>query len=250
MKIVVIGGTGMIGARVVRDLRSAGHQAVAAARSTGVDILTGRGLASVLEDAHAVIDTSSPGYGASGEMRRFFEEAGATLLALERQAGIAHHVTFSAIGSDRIDSGYYRAKNAQEALIVASDIPFTIVRSAPLFEYVQDIVLAQSDRRTVRVPPVKLRPISADDAALALCRVALGSPENALVEIAGPDTYALSTLAEQLLTASEDVRPVVTEVAAPFFGARLGCEPLTGGMYPWIGATDFEGWLRRSLLPA
>ncbi len=250
MKIVVIGGTGMVGARVVHGLRAAGHQAVAAARSTGVDILTGRGLARVLEDAHAVIDTSSPGYGASAEMRRFFEAAGATLLAIERQAAVAHHITFSAIGSDRIDSGYFRAKNAQEALLVASDIPFTIVRSAPLFEYVQDVVLAQSARPAVRVPPVKLRPIAADDAARALCRVALSSPENALLEIAGPDTYALSTLAEQLLTASEDVRPVVTDTSAPFFGAAVGCEPLTGGMYPQIGATGFEEWLRRSLLPA
>ena len=249
MKIVVVGGTGLIGSRLVRALVHAGHDVVAAARSTGVDIVTGVGLASALKGAEVVVDASSPGYAATAEMQRFFEEAGATMLALERRAGVGHHVTFSAIGSDRIDSRYFRAKNAQEDLVVASDIPFTIMRSAPLFETIYDIVGAQSDRPAVRLPPVRLRPIAADDAALVLARVALGAPENAVVEVAGPDTYALSTLAEQILTANEDLRPVLVDDAAPFFGGHVG-EPLTGGLYPQIGITEFEGWLHRSLIPA
>ena len=250
MRIVVFGGTGLIGSRLVRALRRIGEDPVVAARSTGVDILTGAGVARVLEGTDVVVDATNPGYSPGAEMQRFFEVAGATLLALERHAGVAHHITFSAIGSDRITSGYYRAKTAQEALVVNSAIPFTIVRSAPLFEYIYRIVGAQRDRATVRVPPVRLRPIAADDAARALSRVAVGAPENAIVELAGPDTYALSTLAGQILTAGEDLRPLIVDAYAPFFDTRIVNEPLTGGMYPQLGDTQFEDWVHRSLVAA
>ncbi|TGX55738.1 SDR family oxidoreductase [Sphingomonas gei] len=249
MKIVVVGGTGLIGSRLVRELALEGHDVVVAARSTGVDIVAGAGLAQALDGAEVVVDLSNPGYADPGEMLRFFEASGANLLAAEHRAGVTHHVTFSAIGSDRITNGYFLAKNAQEDLVVASNIPFTIIRSAPLFEYIYDIVGAQSDRPAVRLPPVRLRPIAADDAARALARVALGAPENAVVEIAGPDTYALSSLAGQILTANDDLRPVIVDDAAPFFGGPVS-EPLAGGMYPQIGATDFEDWLHQSLTPA
>lgn len=250
MRIVVVGGTGLIGSRLVRELEQAGHAATVAARSTGVDIVTGAGLDRALDGADVVVDASNPGYADPAEMLRFFEAAGANLLAAEARAGVGHHVTFSAIGSNRIDGGYFLAKSAQEDLVTASSRPFTIVRSAPLYDYIFAIVGAQSDRPAVRVPPVRVRPIAAEDAARALLRVVLAPPENAVVEIAGPDTYALSALAGRILAAADDLRPVIVDDDAPFFGAHPGAEPLTGGMYPQIGTTDFEDWLHRALIRA
>ncbi|NYT41455.1 NAD(P)H-binding protein [Sphingomonas sp. R-74633] len=264
MRIVVVGGTGRVGAKLVRQLEAAGHDIVAAARSTGVDIVTGAGLDRALEGAEVVIDVSNPGYADPDAMLRFFEAAGATLLAAERVAGIAHHVTFSAIGAERIgaendppchirdgdlvmpasiremhddasarharrSAGYYRAKNAQEALVTGAGIPFTIVRSTPLFEYIHDILYAGRTRDEVRVPPVRVQPIAADDAARVLMEVALRDPANAVVELAGPNIYALPDLATQMLTGDEDYRPVVVDADALFFGARLGAEALVAG---------------------
>lgn len=226
MRIAVVGGSGLVGTKLVRQLRAAGHEAVVAARSNGVDILTGAGLARALDGAEAVIDVSSPGYADPAEMLRFFEAAGATLLAAERAAGVAHHVTFSAIGAERIRTGYYRAKNAQEELVAGSDIPFTIVRSTPLFEYIHDILYAGRTHGEVRVPPLRVQPIAADDAARVLIDVVLRDPANAVVEVAGPNIYALPDLATQMLTADEDYRPVLVDAHARFFGARLGEEAL------------------------
>lgn len=226
MRIVVVGGTGLVGAKLVRQLSAAGHEAVVAARSSGVDILTGAGLDRALGGAAAVIDVSNPGYADPAAMLRFFEVAGATLLATERVAGIAHHVAFSAIGAERIGSGYYRAKNAQEALVAGSDIPFTIVRSTPLFEYIHDILYAGRTQGEVRVPPLRVQPIATDDAARVLAEVALREPANAVVEVAGPNIYALPDLAARMLTADEDYRPVLVDAEARFFGARLGEEAL------------------------
>ncbi len=265
MRIVVVGGTGLVGAKLVRQLIAAGHETVVAARSTGIDIVSGAGLDRALEGAEAVIDVSSPGYGDPDEMRAFFEAAGATLLAAGRAAGIGHHITFSAIGAERIgekndpschigddrlvmpasttemqddvlpreahrSGGYYRAKNAQEAMVTGAGIPFTIVRSAPLFEYIHDILYAGRTRGEVRVPPVRVQPIAADDAARVLMQVALRDPANAVVEVAGPNIYALPDLAIQMLTGDEDYRPVLVEDGAVFFGAQLGEEALISGV--------------------
>lgn len=255
MRITVVGGTGLVGAKLVRRLITAGHDVVVAARSTGVDIVSGVGLAGALDGAETVIDVSSPGYGDPAAMLAFFEAAGVTLLAAERAAGVAHHITFSAIGAetigekndaprhigashlvmaasttemqdddqsdDRTRGGYYRAKHVQEVLVTGSGIPFTIVRSAPLFEYIHDILYAGRTEDAVRVPQVRVEPIAADDAAALLAEVALRDPANAVVEVAGPNIYALPDLATQMLTGDEDYRPVLIDAEARFFGARL-----------------------------
>lgn len=250
MKIVVIGGTGLVGEKLVRQLGRAGHETVVAARSTGVDTVTGAGLAEAVAGADVVVDVSNPGYADPEAMLRFFETSGANLFAAEHRAGTRHHIAFSTVGTGRIDTGYYRAKDAQEDLVVASGIPFTIVRSTPLFEYIYAIIDAESDKREVRVPPVRMRPIAADDVARVLTRIAGASPVNAVVEVAGPDIYPLAELAAQILTANEDPRDVVIDKTAPFFGARIGEEPLIGGDRLQQGDMGFEDWLRRSLIPA
>lgn len=250
MKIVVVGGTGLIGAKLVTLLRAEGHEAVPAARSTGIDVVTGAGLDAALDGAAAVVDVSNPGYDDPEAMTSFFEAAGATLLAAERKAGIAHHVTLSAVGAGQIRSGYFRAKSVQEVLVVASDIPFTIVRATPVFEYIYNIVDAGGEGGTIRLPPVQIRPIAAEDLARALLSAATARPRGAVVEVAGPITYTLPALAGEILTAFEDSRDVIVDETAPYFGARIGSQPLTGGGIQGAAPTEFEDWLRRSLIPA
>jgi uncharacterized protein YbjT (DUF2867 family) len=250
MKVVVIGGTGLIGAELVRQLRGAGHDGVAASPSTGVDTLSGQGLAEVLEGADTVVDVSNPGYFDAEEMLRFFEASGPRLLAAERSAAIPHHVTLSAVGVGRVNGGYFRAKSAQEEQVVGADLPFTIVRSTPVFEYIYNLVDAGAEGDVIRLPPVLIQPIAAGDVAKALLRVALAKPTNAIIEIAGPLTYALPDLAEEILTAFEDSRTILVDENAPYFGAHIGDEPLTGGDHPRFASTSFEDWLRRSFIPA
>ncbi|MBC2779158.1 SDR family oxidoreductase [Parasphingopyxis marina] len=250
MKVVVIGGTGLVGSKLVQQLNEAGHEGIAASRATGVDTLTGEGLGQVLPGAEVVIDVSNPGYSNAANMLRFFEVSGANLLPVEREFGIAHHVTLSAVGVGRVNSGYFVAKGAQEKLVGDSGLPFTIVRSTPLSEYVYNIVDAGGDGDLIRLPPVRIQPITANDVAKALKRVALGAPTNGIIEIAGPDTYRLPVLAEQILTANEDSRRIIVDDTAPYFGARVGDEPLTGGDHPRFASTSFEDWLRRSFIPA
>ncbi len=250
MKVVVLGGTGLVGAKLVGQIRKAGHEAVVAARSTDVDIETGRGLAEALEGADAVVDVSSPGHLDPAKMLLFFKRAAGHVLSAEHAANVPHHIVFSAIGAGRVSSGYFRAKNAQEALVATSDIPFTIVRSAPLFEYIYNLYEDRRGAAIVRVPPVRVQPVAADDAAAMLLGIATGTPANAVVELAGPVTYRLPDLAGQILTANEDNRTVLTDGNATLFGARLTGEALTGGADAHTAPTGFEGWLRRSLVPA
>jgi len=250
MRITVVGGTGLVGTKLVRQLEVAGHQVVVAARATGVDIVTGTGLDRALDGAEAVIDVSSPGYADATGMLRFFERAGATLLAAEQAAGIRHHITFSAIGAERIGDGYYRAKRVQERLIVGSGIPFTIVRSTPLFEYIHDVIDAGRSEAEVRVPPIRVQPIATEDVARVLMQVALRDPVNAVLEVAGPNSYALPGLAQQMLTAGEDYRPVLTDADARFFGARLGEEKLVSDAAIGPGDASLENWFRGALAPA
>lgn len=250
MRLTVVGGTGLVGVQLVRQLEAAGHQVVVAARSTGVDIVTGAGLDRALDGAEAVIDVSNPGYADAADMLRFFERAGATLLAAEQSAGTRHHITFSAIGAERIGDGYYRAKHAQERLIAGSGIPFTIVRSTPLFEYIHDVIDAGRSEAEVGVPPIRVQPIATDDVARVLMQVALREPVNAVLEVAGPNSYALPGLVEQILTAGEDYRPVLTDAGARFFGARLGEEKLVSDAAIRPDDASLDGWLRSALAPA
>lgn len=250
MKIVVIGGTGLIGAKLVEQLGQTGHQVVVAARSTGVDIVTGTGLDRALQGAGIVIDTSNSGYCQAADMLRFFERAGTTLCTAERDANVPYHVTLSAVGTGEVDSGYFRAKRAQEARVLASGVPYTIIRSTPFFEYLYKIVDQGGDGDTLRLPPVLLQPIAGDDVARALARSALSGPANAIVEIAGPDAYPLPVLAEEILTANEDCRAVISDPSALYFGAHVEGVFLTGGDHPRLAPTRFEDWLRQSLVPA
>jgi len=247
MKILVVGGTGMIGARLVERLRRNGHEVVAAARSTGVDIVTGKGLAAALEGAEVVVDTSNAGYFDAMDMQRFFEASGATLLTAERGAGILHHVTLSAIGVGRLDRGYFRAKRAQEEIAAASGIPFTIVRATPFYEYIYNLIDEGGDGGVIHLPPIRIQPIAADDVAEALLRVAIEPPVGGLVEIAGPDEYWLPALGEEILTANEDGRTILPDRDARYFCAQLGEETLVGGAGARLGGTIFDDWLRGCL---
>lgn len=251
MRIAVIGGTGLIGRKLVGRLGELGHEAIVAARATGVDTLTGEGLDRALDQAEVVVDVSSSGYSCAGEMRSFFEASGATLAAAERRSGTAHHVTLSAVGVGRIDSGYFRAKAAQEGIAAGTGLPFTILRSTPFFEFIYGIVDAGGSRDggDIRLPPVQMQPVAADDVARALASVALRPPVCSAFEFGGPETYRLPDLAEAILTANEDPRRVVVDPEAPYFGAIVGDAPLTVCHNPRFAPGRFEDWLRRSLDP-
>jgi len=247
MKIVVVGGTGQIGRKVVRQLESGGHHVIAAARATGVNVATGKGLDTVLTGADVVIDVSNSGYFEAAQMQRFFESAGTTLLAAERRHDVRHHVALSAVGAGHLDSGYFRAKKAQEDLVLASGLPFTIVRSTPFYEYLYKVVDQGGEGETLRLPPILIQPIAGEDVARALVRAALAKPTNEIVEVAGPDTYLLPAIAEEILTANEDCRTVSVDPMAQYFGAEMNGAGLVGGDHPRFGATSFDEWLRHSL---
>lgn len=246
-RIAVIGGTGLIGRKLAALLDRLGQEVIVAARATGVDLLAGTGLDRALAGADVVVDVSSPGYGDTGEMRRFFESAAAGLLGRERDAGVAHHVVLSAVGAGRFHGGYFDVKKAQEDMVRASGLPFTILRSTPFFEYVYGIVDSFWDGRDIRLPPAAIQPVAADDVAEFVSRIALARPRNGMVEIAGPDACRLPTLATMILTANEDPRHVTPDEDAPFFGARIGREALTCGLLAHRAPTRFEDWLRQSL---
>lgn len=250
MRVAVIGGTGLIGAKLVEYLEGRGHHPIVAARSTGVDLTTGKGLREVLEGAEAVVDVSNSGYGDARGMEAFFELAGAHLMEAERFGQIRHHVVLSAIGADHLDSGFFRAKRRQEQIVAEADIPFTIVRSAPLFEYIYGIVDTVSDGGAVRVPPVRMQPIAAEDVARALAGIVPGRAAGAVIELVGPETVRLPDLAAEILAANEDNRRVIVDPEIPYFGAPFVEEPLIGGTHPRFAPTAFEDWLRTSLAVA
>lgn len=243
MNITIAGGTGLIGRRMAALLRRENHEVVVAARSTGVDLVTGKGLAEAVAGADIVIDASNAGYAGIADMERFFSASSANLLAAARDAGVGHFAALSAVGADTLAGGYYRAKRLQEQLIAAAGIPYTILRSTPFFEFVYKIVDAGGEGAFVRIPPVHMQPVAADDVAAALARVALGQAANRAIEIAGPRRYDLSDLALAILTANEDPRYIVIDHDALYFGAHFDGEPLTG-IEPVPGAIHFEDWLR------
>jgi uncharacterized protein YbjT (DUF2867 family) len=248
MKIVVIGGTGLIGSKTVSNLSRLGHEVIAAAPNTGVNTLTGEGLAEVLVGADVVVDVAnSPSFEDDAAMA-FFQTAGRNLLTAEQAAGVGHHVALSVVGTERLQaSGYFRAKLAQEALIKASPIPYTILRSTQFFQFVGGIVHAAAAGDAIHLPPALIQPIAADDVAAALTKVAVGPPVNGTLEVAGPETFRLDAFAEQYLNAQQDPREVVADPKALYFGAALDDQTLIPGSGPILGETTFEDWLDASM---
>jgi uncharacterized protein YbjT (DUF2867 family) len=244
MKIVVIGGTGLIGSKLVGMLKEHGHEAVAAAPSTRVNSLTGEGLAEVMQGASVVADVcNSPSFEDEAVMD-FFRTSTTNLLEAEANAGVTHHVALSVVGTERLpESGYMRAKQVQEELIKASGIPYSIVHATQFFEFMNGIADSATDGDTVRLAPVKIQPIHSDDVASAVGRTAVGTPVNGVVEVAGPDTFQLDQLIRESLAAKDDPRTVVTDPHAPYFGAELEETTLIPGPDAQIAETRFTDWL-------
>ena len=248
MMIVVLGGSGLIGTKLVNKLREGGHHAVPASPASGVDTLTGVGLAEVLEGAQVVVDvTNSPSFEDAAVLE-FFTTSARNLLAAEAAAGVGHHIALSVVGTERLlASGYFRAKMAQETLIKASPVPYTIVRATQFFEFVGSIAQSATDGQTVRLSSALLQPIAADDVAAVMADVAVKEPVNGMVELAGPQLIPLDELVRQFLRATGDARKVTTDVLTLYFGIELNDQSLTPGDNPRIGPTRFEDWLSRSI---
>ena len=249
MKIVVIGGTGLIGTKLVNNLRQRGHEVVAASPSSGVNTFTGEGLAEALTGAQVVVDVANAPQWDDKAVLEFFETAGRNLLAAEAAAGVRHHVALSIVGADRLPaSGYLRAKLAQENLIKASGIPFTIVRSTQFFEFVKGIAQSATEGQTVRLSPALMQPIASDDVAAALTDVAVAEPVEGTIEIAGPEPIRMDEFVRQFLSATGDARKVNTDVHARYFGAELNDQSLVPGLgdKPRLGPTHYKDWLKRS----
>jgi uncharacterized protein YbjT (DUF2867 family) len=244
MKIVVIGGTGLIGTKLVNNLRQRGHEVVAASPSSGVNTFTGEGVAEALKGAQVVVDVANAPAWEDDAVMEFFETAGRNLLAAEAAAGVRHHVALSVVGADRLPaSGYLRAKVAQENLIKASAIPFTIVRSTQFFEFVKGIAQSATEGQTVRLSPALMQPIAADDVAAALTDVAVAEPVNGTVEIAGPEPIRMDEFVRGFLSATRDARKVTTDFHALYFGTELNDQSLTPGNNARLGPTHFADWL-------
>jgi uncharacterized protein YbjT (DUF2867 family) len=247
MKIVVIGGTGLIGTKLVNNLRERGHEVLAASPKSGVNSFTGEGLAEALRGAQVVVDVANAPSWEDNAVLEFFETAGRNLLAAEAVAGVRHHVALSIVGDDRLPaSGYLRAKVAQENVIKASGIPFTIVRSTQFFEFAKGIVQSATKGQTVRLSPALFQPIAADDVAAALTDVALAEPLNGTIEIAGPEPIRMDEFARRFLSATRDPRKVTADVHAQYFGTELNDQSLTPGDNARLGRTRYADWLSRS----
>ena len=246
MKIVVIGGSGLIGTKVVNKLRQLGHEVVPASPSSGVNTITGEGLAKALAGARVVVDVANSPSWEDKAVLEFFETSTRNLLATEAAANVAHHVALSVVGTDRLlQSGYFRAKMAQENLIKASKVPYTIVRATQFFEFVGGIAQSATDGQTVRLPPALMQPIVSDDVAAAVADVAINAPVNGMIEIAGPEQIRQDELVRRFLSAKQDSRQVVTDVHARYYGIELNDQSLTPGDNPRVAPTRFEDWLSR-----
>jgi uncharacterized protein YbjT (DUF2867 family) len=247
MKIVIIGGTGLIGSKLVTRLRAQGHLAVPASPDTGVNTLTGEGLAQALTGAAVVIDVSNSPSFEDAAVLKFFETSTANQLAAEAAAGVGHHVVLSIVGCDRVpESGYLRAKVAQEKLIRNSSIPYSIVRATQFFEFVKRITDEATVGNTVRIPPVLFQPMAADDVANAVYMVAVGPPLKGIVEVAGPEQFRFDELIRLGLRARRDPREVVADPHARYFGAELSERMLVPDAEARLGEIRFEDWLRQS----
>jgi uncharacterized protein YbjT (DUF2867 family) len=245
MKIVVIGGTGLIGSKLVNKLRQAGHEVLAASPNSGVNTLTGEGVDEALTGAQVVVDVSNSPSFEDAEVLKFFDTSTRTLLAAEARLGVKHHVALSVVGTARLqESGYFRAKQAQEALIKASSTPYTILHSTQFFEFIGRIAQSSADGKSVRVSDAMIQPILSDDVVAALADVTLGTPLNGTVEVAGPDRFRLNEIVERTLKATGDSRAVITDKNARYFGALLSEQTLTADAGARIGATRYPDWLK------
>ncbi len=247
MKIVVIGGTGLIGSRVVTRLAEAGHEAVPASPASGVDTVTGEGLEEVLDGASVVVDVSNTRDFDEDAARAFFTTSTGNLLAAEEAAGVGHHVALSVVGTrPASEIGYFRAKAAQEELIQASPVPWSLVHATQFFEFLVRIADDAAVDGTVRIPPVQFQPIAADDVADAVVRSALGDPTRAVQEVAGPELLRFDAFVEKALRANGDPRPVAADPEARYFGATLGERTLVPEDGALLAGTRYEDWLRRT----
>ncbi|MDB6079778.1 MAG: nucleoside-diphosphate-sugar epimerase [Akkermansiaceae bacterium] len=245
MKIVVIGGTGLIGKKVVSILTEKGHEVLAASPSTGVNTLTGEGLDAAFSGAEVVVDVANSPSFEDEAVLKFFETAGHNITAAEAKAGVKHHVALSVVGTDRMQgSGYFRAKLAQEALIKASPVPYTILHATQFFEFVGAIAGAASDGETIRCSPALLQPIAASDVSAFVAEAALGEPVNGTIEIAGPDKIGIDELVRRHLAAAKDPREVIVDPKAGYFGAVIDDRSLTPDDGALIGAVHFDAWLK------
>jgi uncharacterized protein YbjT (DUF2867 family) len=247
-KIVVLGGTGLIGSKAVAKLQALGHDVIAASPSSGVNAVTGEGLDAVLAGADIVIDVvNSPSFEEKAVLE-FFEKSGRNLMAAEAKAGISHHVALSVVGTDRLaDNGYFRAKLAQEKLIKDAKIPYTILRATQFFEFVGGIAETAAEGETIRLSPALFQPMASDDVAAALVDVALAAPVNGMVEVGGPEKIALDDCARRFLNAKKDPRKVIADVHARYFGSVLNDQSLTPAKDARIGQTRFADWLSRAV---
>lgn len=244
MKIVVIGGTGLIGRQVVQNLRQKGHEAVAASPNSGVNTFTGEGVDAALAGAQVVVDLANSPSFEDAAVLEFFQTAGRNLLKAEVDAGVGHHVALTIVGADRVpDSGYMRAKVAQEHLIEAAGQPYTIVRSTQFFEFMRAIADSATENGVVRVPTANLQPIASVDVAAAVTDAALSDPVNTMIEIAGPEPIPFPDLMRGVLTAAHDPRTVVGEEHARYFGTELTDDSITPGPDAHLGRTTFTEWL-------
>jgi len=251
MKIVVIGGSGLIGSKLVKKLGEHGHEAIAASPDSGVDTLSGEGLDEALDGASVVIDVSNSPSFEDAAVMEFFKTSTRNLLAAEAAGGVAHHVALSVVGTERLtESGYFRAKLAQEKLIAESSIPYSIVRATQFYEFMKRIAADATDGRTVRLPPALIQPMAADDVARAIGRVSVGPPLNGMVEIAGPEQFRLDELIRGVLTTQNDPREVVTDPQARYFGINPGERALLPGPDARVAETRFSDWLTRQLAAA
>jgi uncharacterized protein YbjT (DUF2867 family) len=247
MKIVVIGGNGLIGKQVVSRLRKGGHEVVAASPATGVNTITREGLAEAVSDAQVVVDVANSPSFEDKAVLEFFDRSGRNLLAAEAAAGVKHHLALSVVGTERLpDSGYLRAKQVQQNLIKNSGIPYTILQATQFFEFIKAIAESGASGDTIRVSPALMQPIASQDVAEALADLAVGPPLNRIVEVAGPERIGMDTLARRLLATEGDHRQVVGDAHALYFGTRLDDGSLTAGDHARIGPTRFEEWLGRA----
>jgi len=251
MKIVVIGGSGLIGSKLVPKLREHGHEAIAASPSSGVNTLSGEGLAEVLRGASVVVDVSNSPSWEDAAVLKFFETSTRNLLSYEAAAGVKHHVALSVVGTERLsESGYFRAKIAQEKLIKESSIPYSIVHATQFFEFLKGLADISFDGEKVRLPPVFFQPMAADDVATAVGRVAVGQPVNGIVEIGGPEQFRLDELVRRRLALLKDPREVIADPHARYSGAEVGERTLVPGKDARLGETRFDTWLAQSAAKA
>ena len=247
MKIAVIGGTGLIGSKLVRNLREQGHEVIAASPKTGVNSVTGDGLADALKDTSVVVDvTNSPSWEDTAVLK-FFETSTRNLLAYEAAAGVRHHVALSVVGTERLlASGFFRAKLSQENLIKASKNPYTIVRATQFFEFLKQIVDYSTEGKTVRMPVALIQPMAADDVASAVARIATNPPVNGTIEIGGPEQFHLDELARRFLSARQDPRQVISDPQGRYYGIEVSETALVPDNSARLGKTHFEAWLKHS----